>query len=312
MPARDPSQTGPCASCIYSLDDTIVAIASPPAAPPAASCASAARACGVSAGCFHPRRRKWHARRRGDPPDHALEGVPPVPARAVADGGLGGHWRLPAPRPLAVRRLLLARAGGATPAEPWPRSIRWARPPLLETVVRSVCRRGARLAEPGEFTLRAFLSGRIDLTAGRGRAGRDRRRRRGPSWMRPWSSWPAGCRGRCGRLRERSAGPAGRTWRPGSISPTRTCRSSPPRADSQTRLADSRAAGGRALPADRRPAGESAGRPRGGADRACPTSGKSSLFNALAAGSGAGFRAARHDPRLSRGRDRPGRRRSAS
>ncbi len=37
-------------------------------------------------------------------------------------------------------------------------------PPLLEAVLRSLCRAGARMAEPGEFTLRAFLAGRIDLT----------------------------------------------------------------------------------------------------------------------------------------------------
>lgn len=36
--------------------------------------------------------------------------------------------------------------------------------PLLEAAVRTLCQAGARLAEPGEFTLRAFLSGRIDLT----------------------------------------------------------------------------------------------------------------------------------------------------
>ena len=36
--------------------------------------------------------------------------------------------------------------------------------PLLEAAVRTFCRAGARLAEPGEFTLRAFLAGRIDLT----------------------------------------------------------------------------------------------------------------------------------------------------
>ena len=36
--------------------------------------------------------------------------------------------------------------------------------PLLEALVRTLCRAGARLAEPGEFTLRAFLAGRIDLT----------------------------------------------------------------------------------------------------------------------------------------------------
>lgn len=37
-------------------------------------------------------------------------------------------------------------------------------PPLLEAVLAAVCRAGARLAEPGEFTLRAFLAGRLDLT----------------------------------------------------------------------------------------------------------------------------------------------------
>jgi len=37
-------------------------------------------------------------------------------------------------------------------------------PVLLEHVVRQCCDTGARLAEPGEFTQRAFLAGRIDLT----------------------------------------------------------------------------------------------------------------------------------------------------
>jgi tRNA modification GTPase len=37
-------------------------------------------------------------------------------------------------------------------------------PPLLGMVLRAVCDAGARLARPGEFTLRAFLAGRIDLT----------------------------------------------------------------------------------------------------------------------------------------------------
>ncbi len=37
-------------------------------------------------------------------------------------------------------------------------------PPLLRAVLGHYLGRGARLAEPGEFTLRAFLSGRIDLT----------------------------------------------------------------------------------------------------------------------------------------------------
>ena len=41
-------------------------------------------------------------------------------------------------------------------------------PPLLEHLLEALCASGARLAEPGEFTLRAFLSGRIDLTQAEG------------------------------------------------------------------------------------------------------------------------------------------------
>ena len=37
-------------------------------------------------------------------------------------------------------------------------------PPVLQLVLAQALKAGARLAEPGEFTLRAFLSGRIDLT----------------------------------------------------------------------------------------------------------------------------------------------------
>jgi tRNA modification GTPase len=37
-------------------------------------------------------------------------------------------------------------------------------PPLVEAVLAAVCRCGARPARPGEFTLRAFLAGRLDLT----------------------------------------------------------------------------------------------------------------------------------------------------
>ena len=37
-------------------------------------------------------------------------------------------------------------------------------PVILDTIVRQAIQGGARLAAPGEFTQRAFLSGRIDLT----------------------------------------------------------------------------------------------------------------------------------------------------
>jgi tRNA modification GTPase len=36
--------------------------------------------------------------------------------------------------------------------------------PLLDAIVEVLCQQGARLAEPGEFTMRAFLAGRLDLT----------------------------------------------------------------------------------------------------------------------------------------------------
>jgi len=36
--------------------------------------------------------------------------------------------------------------------------------PILDTAVATLTSRGARIAEPGEFTLRAFLAGRLDLT----------------------------------------------------------------------------------------------------------------------------------------------------
>jgi len=37
-------------------------------------------------------------------------------------------------------------------------------PPLIEAALRALCAAGARVAQPGEFTLRAFLAGRLDLT----------------------------------------------------------------------------------------------------------------------------------------------------
>lgn len=36
--------------------------------------------------------------------------------------------------------------------------------PLLDAALSAACRAGARLAQPGEFTLRAFLAGRLDLS----------------------------------------------------------------------------------------------------------------------------------------------------
>ena len=49
------------------------------------------------------------------------------------------------------------------PARTWRRSARTAVPVLLRAIVSEAMRNGARLAEPGEFTLRAYLNDRIDL-----------------------------------------------------------------------------------------------------------------------------------------------------
>ena len=51
-----------------------------------------------------------------------------------------------------------------TPATMSSRSARMAAPSCCSAIVDAAIARGARLAEPGEFTLRAFLNGRIDLT----------------------------------------------------------------------------------------------------------------------------------------------------
>jgi tRNA modification GTPase len=44
-------------------------------------------------------------------------------------------------------------------------------PPLLAAALGAVCAAGARVAQPGEFTLRAFLAGRLDLTQAEAVAG---------------------------------------------------------------------------------------------------------------------------------------------
>jgi len=84
-----------------------------------------------------------------------------------------------APSSLSCRRgtMRLPRNLGSVPVTlyVWPTTSSYTRqpsaelhlpgsPPILEAVLDSVCQSGARLARPGEFTLRAFLAGRVDLT----------------------------------------------------------------------------------------------------------------------------------------------------
>ena len=88
------------------------------------------------------------------------------------DASLGGFKA-----PVVQRASLLLPGGQSLPMQLyfWPTQRSYTRqitaelhtlgsPPLLEAALARLCACGARLAEPGEFTLRAFLAGRLDLT----------------------------------------------------------------------------------------------------------------------------------------------------
>jgi tRNA modification GTPase len=129
-----------------SLDpnDTIAAISSPPG--PAARGIvrlSGPRAWAVALDGFRPDSEwptpRYPEIRRGEMRVDGLR--PPLPVMLAL-------W--PAPRTYTGQALAEVHLVGS--------------PPLMSLVVGHCLARGARHAEPGEFTLRAFLSGRIDLT----------------------------------------------------------------------------------------------------------------------------------------------------
>ena len=66
-------------------------------------------------------------------------------------------------------------------------------PPLLDAVLRKFCAAGARLAGPGEFTMRAFLAGRIDLPQAEAVWVLSTQRNI-MIWMSRCDRWLAGCR----------------------------------------------------------------------------------------------------------------------
>jgi len=125
----------------FQLDDTIAAIASPPG--PA---------------------RRGIVRVSGTDTGHLLESLisSPVP-------------ETPPPTRLSTR-LWAEELGAPLPASVlwWPNSRSYTgqpmaelhvigAPPILELLMAALCRHGVRVAERGEFTMRAFLNGRIDL-----------------------------------------------------------------------------------------------------------------------------------------------------
>jgi tRNA modification GTPase len=131
---------------MHSLDDTIAAIASPPG--------GAARGIVRLSGpglrdclerCFRP-----------DP-------YVPLASLAAPTAVPGLLWLGGFAAPLACDLYLWPGKRSYT-GQPVAEIHTLGSPPILAAVLRTVAAGGARLAEPGEFTLRAFLSGRMDLT----------------------------------------------------------------------------------------------------------------------------------------------------
>jgi len=131
---------------LYPLDDTIAAIASPPGG----AARGIVRMSGPDVGtCL---RRVFRA---GD--------VAAFPAVTRASMIAGSLLLGPSLSPLPCDVYLWPGRQSYT-GEPMAEIHTFGSPPLLEAALRALCRSGGRLAQPGEFTLRAFLSGRLDLT----------------------------------------------------------------------------------------------------------------------------------------------------
>lgn len=145
-----------------ATEDTIVAVSSPPGRSPRGliRCSGPASR-DILMGLLDP----------GSPP--ALPREPaPLPPRTLT----ACRIRIPA----------CDRAGGAAPSLPLPAFVSFfpaprsytgqdmaelqcpGNPALLDRLVRRVTQLGGRLAEPGEFTFRAFLAGKLDLTQAEG------------------------------------------------------------------------------------------------------------------------------------------------
>ena len=91
----------------------------------------------------------------------AADREPPAPRRPSR---VTGSYRLERLRPPLPASLLLWPGPRTYTGQPLAEIHTVGAPPLLQLLLAHCLMRGARVAEPGEFTLRAFLSGRIDLT----------------------------------------------------------------------------------------------------------------------------------------------------
>lgn len=77
---------------------------------------------------------------------------------------VSGEWHLAADAPELPGELYWWPGERSYARQPTAEFHTLGSPPLLELALAAVCAAGARIARPGEFTLRAFLAGRIDLT----------------------------------------------------------------------------------------------------------------------------------------------------
>jgi tRNA modification GTPase len=135
----------------YDLESTIVALASPPGgAARGIVRVSGPRMVEVVAACFEPEAD-------GGAGDRSTNWPTPRRATVIAGRAIAGNltfpcqlWLWPTPRSYTGQPTAELHTLGS--------------PPLLEALLAALCQAGARLAGPGEFTLRAFLAGRLDLT----------------------------------------------------------------------------------------------------------------------------------------------------
>jgi tRNA modification GTPase len=124
---------------MFSTDDTIVAVATPPGhggigvVRISGACARRVASHLVACAALEPRQATFTRARaaNGSPIDEVVATL------------------FPSPRSYTGEDVVEISAHGS--------------PVLLSEIVRAAIEHGARLAEPGEFTLRAFLNGRIDL-----------------------------------------------------------------------------------------------------------------------------------------------------
>lgn len=126
----------------FDTDDTIAAIASPPGPAPRGIVRLAGpEAVPIAMAAFTPE---------------------PVPTRRPSRRC--GTLQVDGLRPALPASLLIWPNARSYTGQPSVEIHMVGSPPLLQLVLAHLLSRGARLANPGEFTLRAFLSGRIDLT----------------------------------------------------------------------------------------------------------------------------------------------------